>query len=77
MFLVFSKRKKEEDEEKIVSFVSFRLLKIGAPDTFFRTKAEQKAIADTGANGSVVWLQGQNSQELVSEMEDLAGELFS
>ena len=50
---------------------------IFSPDTFFRTKAEQKAIADTGANGSVVWLQGGNSQELVAELEDLAGDLFS
>ena len=48
-----------------------------SPDTFFRTKAEQKAIADTGANGSVIWPQGGNSQELVAELEDLAGELFS
>lgn len=47
-----------------------------APDTMFRTKTEVKSIADTGANGSVIWLQGQNSKELVAELEDLAGELF-
>lgn len=47
-----------------------------APDTFFRSKAELKSIADTGANGSVVWLQGQNTQEVVAELEDLAGNLF-
>jgi probable F420-dependent oxidoreductase len=46
------------------------------PDTFCRTKKEQKTIADAGANGSVVWLQGQNQQELVAELENLAGEFF-
>ncbi|MEM7466886.1 MAG: LLM class F420-dependent oxidoreductase [Pseudomonadota bacterium] len=48
-----------------------------APDSMFRTKSEMKAIADTGADGSVIWLQGKNTQALVSEMEDLAGELFA
>lgn len=47
-----------------------------APDTLFRSKAELKAIADTGANGSVIWLQGQNTQEIVAELEDLAGDVF-
>ncbi|MGR8948557.1 MAG: LLM class F420-dependent oxidoreductase [Gammaproteobacteria bacterium] len=47
-----------------------------APDSTFRTKAELKAVADTGANGSVVWLQGGNADELTAELESLAGDLF-
>ena len=47
-----------------------------APDTMFRTKSEIKAIADTGANGSVVWLQGGSADELTAELEALAGDLF-
>ena len=47
-----------------------------APDTMFRTKTDLKAIADTGANGSVVWLQGSSADELCAELDALAGDLF-
>ena len=47
-----------------------------APDTFFRKPAELAEVAKTGANGVVLWIQGQSEAEIVAELKALAASIF-
>ena len=47
-----------------------------APDTFFRKPAELAEVAKTGANGVVLWIQGQSEAGIVAELKALAASIF-
>ncbi len=47
-----------------------------APDGLFRTASEVSQLEKAGADNLVIWLRGQNQQELLAELEDLAGALL-
>ena len=47
-----------------------------APDTFFRKRAELAEVAKAGANGVVLWIQGQSEAEIVAELKALAASVF-
>jgi len=47
-----------------------------APDGFFRQPQELAEVAAAGANGVVLWLQGQSEAAIVAELQELAGRIF-
>ena len=47
-----------------------------SPTGLFRTKSELSQLEKAGADNVVIWLQGSDEAELISELEDLAGALL-
>jgi probable F420-dependent oxidoreductase len=47
-----------------------------APDGLFRTKADLNNVADSSANGIVLWLQGKDEKSILEELSQLADEIF-
>ena len=48
-----------------------------APDGLFRTAAELRELAASGASNVVLWLQGQNEDEIGEELATLAAAVFA
>ena len=46
------------------------------PPGMFRTRAELAELAQAGADNTVLWLQGKDEKEILSELEQLAGAIF-
>jgi alkanesulfonate monooxygenase SsuD/methylene tetrahydromethanopterin reductase-like flavin-dependent oxidoreductase (luciferase family) len=46
------------------------------PTGMFRTRAELAELAAAGANNTVLWLDGKDEKEILSELEQLAGAIF-
>ncbi len=46
------------------------------PPGMFRGRAELAELARAGADNTVLWLQGQDEKEVLSELEQLAGAIF-
>ena len=47
-----------------------------APDGFFRQSAELAEVAKAGADNAVLWLKGESEDEILNELDELAGTLF-
>ena len=48
-----------------------------APTGLFRTPAELDELGKAGADNVVLWLDGQNEQDLLAELEELAGTVLA
>lgn len=48
-----------------------------APSGYFRKRADLREAASAAANNTVIWLQGNDEQDLLAEMAGLAAEFFS
>lgn len=47
-----------------------------APTGFFRKASDLVEVAKTGANGLVLWLNGDSQDEVLAELDDIAGTVF-
>jgi probable F420-dependent oxidoreductase len=47
-----------------------------APDGYFRTRKELAEVARAGADNAVLWLRGGTEQEVLADLEALAGAVF-
>ena len=47
-----------------------------APDGFFRTRPDLDNVVESGADGIVLWLQGQDGQSILEELSQLAADIF-
>ncbi len=46
------------------------------PPGMFRTRAELAELAQAGADNTILWLEGKDEKEILSELEQLAGAIF-
>ena len=54
----------------------FHIILFSTPGGGMRTRADIAAAAKAGATSVVVWIQGENADQIGNELEDLAGQLF-
>ena len=43
----------------------------------FRTRAELDAVAQAGADNVVLWIMGRQQDDVLAELEALAGDIFA